>query len=53
MALSGIEVTIGIVAEYCEGLTIPTVKDPAPVATGWLAGLVLGHAAFAPPFLHS
>ena len=28
LALLGIEVTIGIVAEHCEGLTIPNVDHP-------------------------
>ena len=35
MALLGIVVTIGIVVEHCEGLTIPTVDHP-PINTGWL-----------------
>ena len=28
LALLGIEVTIDVVAEHCEGLTIPTVDPP-------------------------
>ena len=41
-ALLGIVVTIGIVAEHCEGLTIPTVTvdneyihPPALINAGW------------------
>ena len=30
LALLGIVVAIGIVAEHCEGLTIPTVDHPSP-----------------------
>ena len=35
LALLGIVVTIGIVAEHCEGLTIPTVDHSPPINTGW------------------
>ena len=34
LALLGIVVTIGTVAEHCEGLTLPTVDHP-PINTGW------------------
>ena len=50
LALLGIEVTIGIVAEHCEGLTIPTVDHFPPINAGWLAGVVLEDGAFAPLF---
>ena len=30
LALLSIEVTIGVVAEHCGGLTIPTVDHPPP-----------------------
>ena len=30
LALQGIEVTIEIVVEHCEGLAIPTVDHPPP-----------------------
>ena len=50
LALLGIEVTIGIVAEHGEGLTIPTVDYPPPINGAWLAGVVLEDGAFAPLF---
>ena len=50
LVLLGIVVTIGIVAEHCEGLTIPTVDHPPPINAGWLAGVVLEDGAFAPLF---
>ena len=36
LALLGIEVTIGVVAEHREGLTIPTVDHFPPINAGWL-----------------
>ena len=50
LALLGIEVTICIVVEHDEGLTIPTVDHPPPINGGWLAGVVLEDGAFAPLF---
>ena len=50
LALLGIEVTIGIVAEHGEGLTIPTVDSSPPIHQGWLVGVVLEDGAFAPLF---
>ena len=35
MALLGIEVTIGIVTEHCQGLTIPTVDHFPLINAGW------------------
>ena len=35
LALLGIVVTIGIVVEYCEGLTIPTLDHFPPINAGW------------------
>ena len=50
LALLGIVVTIGIVVEHCEGLTIPTVDHFPPINAGWLADVVLEDGAFAPLF---
>ena len=35
LALLGIEVTIGVVAEHCGGLTIPTVDHFPLINAGW------------------
>ena len=35
LALLGIEVTMGVVAEHCGGLTIPTVDHFPPINAGW------------------
>ena len=35
LALLGIVVTIGIVAEHCECLTIPIMDHFPPINTGW------------------
>ena len=35
LVLPDIVVTIGIVAEHCEGLTISIVDHPPPINTGW------------------
>ena len=50
LALLGIEVTIGVVAEHCGCLKIPTVDHFPLINTGWLAGVVLEDGAFAPLF---
>ena len=50
MALSGIEVTIDIVAERFEGFTIPTLDHSPFINAGWLAEVVLEDGAFAPLF---
>ena len=41
LALLVIEVTIGVVAEHCGELTIPTVYHFPLINAGWLAGVVL------------
>ena len=50
LALLGIEVTIGVVAEHCGSLTTPTVDHFPLINAGWLAGVVLEDGAFAPFF---
>ena len=50
LALLGIDVTIDIVVEHGEGLTIPTMDPPPPINGGWLVGVVLEDGAFAPLF---
>ena len=49
-ALLGIVVTVGIVTEQCEGLTISTMDHFPPMNAGWLAEVVLKGGAFAPLF---
>ena len=49
-ALLGIEVTIDIVAEHREGLTITHPGPPPPINAGWLAEVVLEDGAFVPLF---
>ena len=50
LALPGIVLMIGIVAEHCEGLTIPTVDHSPPINAGCLADVVSEDGAFAPFF---
>ena len=50
LALLGIKVTIGIVAEHDKGLAIPTMDHSPPINGDWLAGVVLEDGAFAPLF---
>ena len=51
LALLGIVLMIGIVAEHCEGLTIYTYRGPfPPINAGCLADVVSEDGAFAPFF---
>ena len=53
LALLGIVLAIGIVAEHCEGLTIYTVDHPPFLNDGWLAEVALKGGAVTPLFCAS